>query len=339
MTGSGPDCEVPLDVDVPAMLLALATQRPVFHSERDFQHALAWQIQQSYPQAHIRLEPRPRRGIHLDVLVHAGGRRTAIELKYLGAALHATVDGELFDLPSQSAQDISRHDVIKDITRVEALLADGYADRGFVLVLSNDRSYWQQALRADTIDAAFRIHEGRVLAGTLSWAARAGRGTTVGRDTPLQLAGSYTCRWQDYCRVARADGQTALFRYLPIAVGPPAGHLTAGGEVRPEMTVGSAPAQRVRALHPARLPAESTARAEILATARRLAEQSADGSFTLAQILAAMKRAGTRYAESTIRTHVTSRMCADAPDHHATTYDDFRRLGEGRYRLRARSPE
>lgn len=147
------------------------------------------------PDARIRLEPRPRRGIHLDVLVRIGERRTAIELKYLVAALHATVDGELVDLPSQSAQDISRHDVIKDITRVEALLADGYADRGHVLVLSNDRSYWQRALRSDTIDAAFRIHEGRDLAGTLSWAARAGRGTTVGRDIPLLLGGRYTCRW------------------------------------------------------------------------------------------------------------------------------------------------
>jgi hypothetical protein len=338
MTGSNPDCEVVLDVDVPTMLLALATQRPVFHSERDFQHALAWQIQQTYPESHIRLEPRPRRGIHLDVLVRLGGRRTAIELKYLVAALHATVDGELFDLPSQSAQDISRHDVIKDITRVEALLADGYADRGFVLVLSNDRSYWQQALRADTIDAAFRIHEGRVLAGTLSWTARAGRGTTTGRDTPLHLTGSYTCSWQDYSRVARADGKTALFRYLPIAVGPPPGHPAARGEVRPEKTAASAPAQSVRTLHPTRLPAENTARAEILATARKLAEQSADGSFTLAQIIAAMRWAGTRYAESTIRTHVTSRMCADAPDHHATTYDDFHRLGEGHYRLRDPSP-
>jgi hypothetical protein len=79
------------------------------------------------------------------MLVRLGERRTAIELKYLVAALHATVDGELFDLPSQSAQDISRHDVIKDITRVEALLAD----RGQILVLSNDRSYWQQAFRTD----------------------------------------------------------------------------------------------------------------------------------------------------------------------------------------------
>jgi hypothetical protein len=131
---------VRLDIDVEAALSALAAQRPVFHSERDFQHALAWQIHLSYPEAQIRLEPRPRRGIHLDLLVRLNQQRTAIELKYLVAALRATFNGELFDLPNQSANDISRHDVIKDITRVETLLADGYADTGQVLVLSNDRS-------------------------------------------------------------------------------------------------------------------------------------------------------------------------------------------------------
>jgi hypothetical protein len=51
-------------------------------------------------------------------------------------------------------------------------------------------------------------------------------------------------------------------------------------------------------------------------------------------IIAEPRRGGSRYAESTIRTHVTSRMSADAPDHHGTTYDDFERLGGGRYRLR-----
>lgn len=48
-----------------------------------------------------------------------------------------------------------------------------------------------------------------------------------------------------------------------------------------------------------------------------------------------MRRAGSKYSESTIRTHVTSRMCADAPVHHGTTYEDFERLGGGRYRLRS----
>jgi hypothetical protein len=203
-------------LDLVAALSALAERRPVFHSERDFQHALAWQIQLSYPEAQIRLEPRPQRGIHLDLLVRMGERRTAIELKYLVAALHATVSGELFDLPHQSAYDISRHDVIKDITRVEALLADGYAEEGCVVVLTNDRSYWQPSSRSDTIDAAFRLHEGRILAGTFAWAARAGRGTTRRRDTPMHLTGHYPCRWQDYSQVGQTKGQAASFRYLLI---------------------------------------------------------------------------------------------------------------------------
>jgi transcriptional regulator with XRE-family HTH domain len=80
--------------------------------------------------------------------------------------------------------------------------------------------------------------------------------------------------------------------------------------------------------------APGTARSEILAVARELMRQSADGTFTIAEILAEMRRAGTAYQESTIRTHITSRMCADSPDHHGTTYDDLRRIGGGRYRLR-----
>jgi hypothetical protein len=116
----------------------------------------------------------------------------------VSGAASPSVGGELFDLPQQSANDISRHAVIKDITRVEALLADGYADEGCVVVLTNDRSCWQPSSRPDTIDAAFRLHDGCVLSGTLAWAAHAGRGTTVKRDTPMHLTGQYGCHWRDY---------------------------------------------------------------------------------------------------------------------------------------------
>ncbi len=61
-----------------------------------------------------------------------------------------------------------------------------------------------------------------------------------------------------------------------------------------------------------------------------------DGTFSLASVVAALRAQGCRYGESTIRTHVTSRMCADAPDHHAKTYDDLERVGRGLYRLRER---
>lgn len=78
-----------------------------------------------------------------------------------------------------------------------------------------------------------------------------------------------------------------------------------------------------------------TARDEILNVAKDLAVRSADGTFLLEEVLAEMRRRCSRYAESTIRTHVTSRMCANAPDHHAVTYDDLWQVeGErGRYRL------
>jgi hypothetical protein len=66
-------CEAELGIDLTAALGALAGERPVFHSERDLQHALAWQLQVSYPDAQVRLETRPRRGIHLDMLIPRPG--------------------------------------------------------------------------------------------------------------------------------------------------------------------------------------------------------------------------------------------------------------------------
>jgi hypothetical protein len=151
----------------------------------------------------------------------------------------------MFDLPHLSAHDISRHDVVKDITRVEAILADGYADFGCVLVLSNDRSYWQPPARAGSIDAAFRLHEGRVLAGTLSWAARAGAGTTKGRDAPLQLADRYTCRWRDFSRVGLPNSRAAVFRYLLMiaTADPDTPHSAPDANPAPEVGLAEAPAE------------------------------------------------------------------------------------------------
>src|SRR5690242_3954114 len=213
---------------------------------------------------------------------------------------------------------------------VEAALADGHADSGSVVVLTNDRSYWRPATRADTIDVEFRLHEGRVLEGTLGWAARAGKGTTIGRDTPLLLASRYTCHWRDYSHVSLTNSQTSQFRYLLITHVQDQTHSAQTQADPPRASVQARAATAV----PTPKTAASGAREEILVAARKLADRSPDGSFTLMQIISSLRRAGTRYAESTIRTHVTSRMCADAPDHHGTTYDDFERLGGGRYRLR-----
>jgi DNA-binding FadR family transcriptional regulator len=76
------------------------------------------------------------------------------------------------------------------------------------------------------------------------------------------------------------------------------------------------------------------AREDILSAARDLAARSHDSTFTLRDVIAELSRRGTAYTESTIRTHVTSRMCANAPDNHGTVHDDLERVDRGRYRLR-----
>jgi hypothetical protein len=66
--------------EVHVALAALALERPVFHSEADFQHSLAWQLHVADPSVQIRLETRPRRGARLDLLVRSNGHRTAMPI-------------------------------------------------------------------------------------------------------------------------------------------------------------------------------------------------------------------------------------------------------------------
>lgn len=117
-------------IDPDALLAALAAERGIFHSEADFQHALAWRIRIDHPDAVIRLETRPERGTHLDVLENERGHRTALELKYLADRFTGVVGGEHFDLPRQGAHDISRSDVCRDVWRLETMITDGLCGLG-----------------------------------------------------------------------------------------------------------------------------------------------------------------------------------------------------------------
>jgi len=73
-----------------------------------------------------------------------------------------------------------------------------------------------------------------------------------------------------------------------------------------------------------------TARDAILAAIPAVTRS--DGTFTVDALWDELRRRGTPYAESTIRTHVTSRLCANSPGHHAVTYNDLERVERGVYR-------
>lgn len=78
----------------------------------------------------------------------------------------------------------------------------------------------------------------------------------------------------------------------------------------------------------------TTCRDEILAAVQSILARSGGDTFTLEQVLHEMGKRDAGFKGSTIRTHVTSRMCASSPDHHAKVYDDFERVDRGVYRLR-----
>jgi hypothetical protein len=77
-------------------------------------------------------------------------------------------------------------------------------------------------------------------------------------------------------------------------------------------------------------------RDELLSAANALCRRAGGDTFTLTEILSEMHARKSIYADATIRTHVTSRMCKNAPTNHAKTYGDFESLGGGTYRLLTR---
>lgn len=177
------------DADAMTKLLSrLSASRPVFHSEADFQHALAWESHQAWPQQLVRLETRPARGIHLDVLLidRLAGREVALELKYLTASWQGVARQESFDLLSQGAQDIRAYDCIKDISRVERFVYDRPGADAAVIVLTNDSNYWTPRSHGRITNAhQFRIHEDATISGLRSWGPHTGVGTLKNRENPI----------------------------------------------------------------------------------------------------------------------------------------------------------
>ncbi len=197
-------------------LAELARKRPLFHSEADFQLALAWHLQRAHLTAQVRLEvpfeARQGNRIRVDILFQDNDGLVLLELKYTTRGLELSVEKESFRLANQGAQDVRRYDCIRDIVRLETLVNQGHCSHGYAILLSNDPGYWTAPL-SHTVDAQFRLHEDdNPLYGTRHWDPEASAGTRRGRETPLPLSGRYCNQWRDYSRVS--EGVAGQFRYL-----------------------------------------------------------------------------------------------------------------------------
>ena len=208
-----------LPLDIHNLMQGLSYSRPIFHSEADFQHALAWHIHRVMPDSHVRLEYPIRYDdstMYLDIWLSKN--RIAVELKYPTQMLDLNRESERFLLVDHGAQPPRRYDFLKDVQRLERVVAEKNARGGYAVLLTNHPYYWENPTQGwrTAIDTDFRLHEGRTISGQLLWSDRAGSGTTRGRHEALGITGSYELHWRDYSRLG--EGNNQQFRYLAVAV-------------------------------------------------------------------------------------------------------------------------
>ncbi|MDF9717245.1 hypothetical protein [Nocardioides sp. ChNu-99] len=200
-------------VDLATVMTNLSQQRPVFHSEADFQFALAQAVAAADSSIEVRLEVRQpaERAEYVDIVCQGPQRRTFIELKYATASwLGEDGRGEQFQLKNHAAYDLARRYFIHDVHRLERFTEAVPDADGVALMLTNEPGLWNPPTGRVTRDTNFRVHEGRTLTGHLAW----GSGDTPRYDQ--NLTGTYAVNWHDYSEL---DGGRGLFRWLALPVG------------------------------------------------------------------------------------------------------------------------
>jgi hypothetical protein len=210
------------------ILTRVAARRPVFHSEADFQHALALELSRHHhavrQEVPIQVKIKGQSvGVELDLLATdpESGVTSAIELKYISAPHDVTNGGEPFSLSANWGTNLSRFDALADLERVSAVIMAGKATQGFTILLTNASTAWSRDVMTTSIMArAFSIHEGRqfVAGETLDWFPPIPTVGSVSKKrlfpyAPVQIPKGQICRWRDYSKMKGANG---VFRYLML---------------------------------------------------------------------------------------------------------------------------
>ncbi|MEI7901762.1 MAG: hypothetical protein WCK89_16030 [bacterium] len=186
------------------ILAALAVRRPIFHSEFDFQHELAWQIHNSFRDSGIRLEfpiAVADRRMEIDIWVTHEARRIAVELKYKTRAANVNHFGEQFNLAQHAATPLARYDTWRDVERLECLRTAGLADEAWAIFLTNDSGYWSNR-PARGNGAEFSLHEGRMVThgnSPLVWQDPRNIDSIGAARVPgIAISNTYNLRWVGY---------------------------------------------------------------------------------------------------------------------------------------------
>ena len=212
---------------IPEIMESLAKKRPIFHSEADFQHALAWEIHLLDSSARIRLEQRKiinGKPAYIDLMVSCESKTIAIELKYKTVLFSAIVDTEQFELKEHSARDVGTCMFWEDVARLEGLQAQQKTKEllTYAIFLTNEKGYWKDSKRKETNAELFRLTEAKEVGGILKWKAGTADGTKKGHENPITLANKYKLEWCNYGSLVASGEDTTELRYLLLEIPPSA---------------------------------------------------------------------------------------------------------------------
>lgn len=184
-------------MDIKKIIHELSLKRSTFHSEKDFQLALAWQIKE-----HSDLEVNLERRFNFE-----NGSHAYVDISF-------SVDDMLFPFElkhktiKHGAKDGGRYLFIRDIERLERIVELENCGLGFAIFLTNDSGYWIKGDK-ETIDKDFLLYEGRILEGVMKWKDKSFALDMKEYKEPILLKGKYEVHWRDYSQD---------FKYLLIEV-------------------------------------------------------------------------------------------------------------------------
>ncbi|TWV83388.1 hypothetical protein [Moraxella sp. VT-16-12] len=193
-------------IDIEKVLKELAKKRPVFHSEADFQHALAWEIRDKYQNFDIRLEQRllisnEKFGyIDLILIDKSQGKKIFIELKYktknsrIEFKKTDVYDDEIFELKNHTAHTDNKKLFYHDIDRLEYLVRSNQNSEAYAIFLTNSHLYYKNG-------STNCLH-------------------TYKKDTivPKSISSNQNLAWLDYSAVKDVCGVEVLFKCLVVKI-------------------------------------------------------------------------------------------------------------------------
>ena len=210
-----------MTLDIHGLMQELSKSRLIFHSEADFQHALAWQIGKRLGDHSVRLEYpfTTDRDDNRELDIWLPKKKIAIELKYFTMKFCRDYMGEFFALKQQARANVARYSFLNDVQRLERLVHERQTARtGFAVLLTNAPTLWDctYTRKQKPNDKNFHLYDGRKeVTGKLPWLRD---GSPIEKGA-VNLCGYYTPHWKDYsCFPSHRNG--GIFRYLAFEIQP-----------------------------------------------------------------------------------------------------------------------